>query len=216
MFKRSTRLLASAAASAGLALGGLAITAPAAEAATPAKTATAFYTCTNPLGLPSSTFKVPAKLGLDTLDDALLANIPIPAGTPFTAELDFSAAGLIPSLLAVVQGALNTVVGQIPVLGPQVTPQLNLVFSQLQNGAATITGQLGSFVPTGGALPIPVPTELSFGTIIPILAPLGIKCTLDPTSVCSPTATPASRCSPRSSARRSRPRPSTRRATRPS
>lgn len=182
MFKRTSRLLASAAATAGLAFGGLAVTAPAAEAAT--ATSTAFYNCTTPLPIPGlSSFKVPATFSLETLDDALLANVPVPAGTPLVGQLDFSATGLVPSLILALQGGVNLVLGNIPTVGPQLAGPLNGVFTQLSNGVATVTSQLGGFTPTGGTLPVPLPTEFSFAPIAGALAGLQVKCALDAGSV---------------------------------
>jgi hypothetical protein len=184
MYKRSTRLLASAAASAGLAFGGLSLAAPAAEAATPA--ASASYTCTTPLPIPGlSSFQVPATFSLENLPDVLTANLPIPAGVPLVGQLDFSATGLLPSVILALQSAVNLVVGNIPGAGAATAP-LDGLFTQLTGAVATVTSQLGAFTPGAGALPIPIPTSFDFAPIAGLLAGLGVHCTLNPGSVKQP------------------------------
>jgi hypothetical protein len=179
-FKRSTRLLASAATTAGLAFGGLSLAAPAADAATPA--ASASYTCTTPLPGPLATFQVPANFSLQNLPSVLTANLPVPAGTPLVGTLDFSATGLVPSLILALQQTVNLVVGNIPGAGSAVTP-LNGLFSQLSGAAATLTTQLGSFTPSAGTLPLPIPTSFDFAPVAGLLSGLGVHCTLNKGSV---------------------------------
>jgi hypothetical protein len=180
MFKRSTsRLFASAAVTAGLAFGGLTLTAPAAEAAAPSTTAT--YTCATPLPGPLSSFQVPATFSLETLPEALTANVPVPAGVPLVGTLDFSATGLIPSLILTLQSTVNLVLGNIPGAGSVAAP-LNGLFTQLSIAAATLSTQLGSFTPGAGPLPIPVPTSFDFAPVAGGLAGVGVHCTLNPGS----------------------------------
>lgn len=180
-FKRTSRLFASAAVTAGLAFGGLALTAPAAQAAT--ATATAQYTCATPLAntLPPplntllGSFKVPATFSLDTLPTALTANIPVPAGLPLVGQLQFpTTQGGLAGILQSVAITLQSILGPTP---------LNAVSTQFSNGVATISGQLGAFTPTSG-LPLPIPTsfDASLLTNNPLFSLLGIKCTLDPGS----------------------------------
>jgi hypothetical protein len=178
-FKRSARLFASAAATAGLAFGGHTLAAPAAQAAAPSATAT--YTCTNPLGVPTSTFQVPANFSLESLPGALTANVPVPAGTPLVGTLDFSAAGLLPSLIFTLQSSVNMVVSNIPGAEQVATP-LNGAFTQISNGSQTVSAQLGSFTPGAGPLPVPIPTSMDFGQLAGPLASLGVHCTLNPGS----------------------------------
>jgi hypothetical protein len=179
----TSRLFAGAALAAALTVGGLTLATPAAQAASPSASAT--YTCTNPLGIPTSTFQVPATFSLETLPDALTANVPVPAGTPLVGSLDFSAAGLVPSLLVSVQNGVNMVLGNVPGAGSATTP-LNGVFSQLSGGVATVTSQLGSFTPDAGALPVPIPTSFDFAPVSGLLAGLGVNCTLNPGSIQQP------------------------------
>ena len=101
--------------------------------------------------------------------DALTANVPVPAGTPLVGTLDFSSAGLVPSALVSVQNGVNLVLGNVPGAGSAATP-LNGVFSQLSGGVATVTGQLGSFTPGAGALPVPIPTSFDFAPVSGLLA----------------------------------------------
>jgi hypothetical protein len=181
MFKRSShRLLASAAATAGLALGGLTLSAPAAEAAAPS--ASASYTCATPLPGPLSSFQVPADFSLETLPEALTANVPVPAGVPLVGTLDFSATGLLPSLILSLQSAVHMVVGNIPGAGSATAP-LDGAFTQLSGAAATVSAQLGAFTPDAGQLPVPVPTSFDFAPVAGALAGLGVHCTLNPGSV---------------------------------
>lgn len=182
MLKRTSRLLATAATAAGLAFGGLAVTAPAAEAAT-TQSPTVFYDCATPLPAPLNKFRVPATFSLETLDDALLANVPVPAGTPLVGQIDFTAAGLLPSLIGALQGTVNLVLGNIPTVGPQLAGPLNGVFSQLAGGATLISTQLGSFVPSAGTLPVPIPTEFSFTPVAGLLSGLQVKCAIDPSTL---------------------------------
>lgn len=182
--KRSARLLAGVATSAALAVGGLAVTAPSAEAASPQ--ATAMYNCTTPLPGPLGSFKVPATFSLETLDDALLANVPVPAGTPIVGQIDFTATGLVPSVILALQGAVNLVLGNIPTVGPQLAGPLNGVFTQLSGGVATVTAQLPPFTPGAGTLPVPVPTEFSFAPVAGALAGLGVTCKVDPSTITQP------------------------------
>ena len=180
-FKRTSRLFASAAVTASLAFGGLALTAPAAHAAT--ATATAQYTCATPLAstLPPplntllGSFKVPATFSLDTLPSALTANVPVPAGLPLVGQLQFpTTQGGLAGILQSVAITLSSILGPTP---------LNPVSTQFSNGVATISGQLGAFTPTSG-LPLPIPTsfDASLFTNNPLFSVLGIKCTLDPGS----------------------------------
>jgi hypothetical protein len=170
--KRIARLVASAGVTAGLAFGGLATVGTTSADAAVSST-TVMYDCNSPLGV----FHVPATLSLDTLDDALQANLPTGA-LPVNIALDFSAAGLVPSLLFTLQSTLDSVL--YPAGLGAVAVQLDGVFTQLGAQAATISGQLSSFIPTGtGSLPIPVPTSLDFGQLVPGLSALGISCTLN-------------------------------------
>ena len=181
-FKRSARLLASAAATAGLAFGGLSLAAPAAQAATPS--ASASYTCTTPIPapLPLHSFQVPATFSLQNLPGALTANVPVPAGTPFVSQLDFSATGLVPSVVLGLQTGVNMVLANVPGSGQAATP-LNGAFTQLSSGAATVSAQLGSFTPGAGSLPVPVPTTFDFAPVAGALAGLDVHCALNPGSV---------------------------------
>jgi hypothetical protein len=176
MFKRS-RLLASAAVTAGLAFGGLTLTAPAAEAATPS--ANASYTCATPLPGPLSSFQVPASFSLETLPEALTANVPVPAGVPLVGTLDFSATGLLPSLILTLQSGVDLVLANVPGAGAAATP-LDGVFTQLADGAATVSAQLGGFTPGAGPLPVPVPTSFDFAPAAGALAGVGVRCALNP------------------------------------
>jgi hypothetical protein len=181
MFKRSSsRLIASAAVTAGLAFSGLTLAAPAAEAATPS--AAASYTCTSPLPGPLSSFQVPATFSLETLPDVLTANLPVPAGVPLVGTLDFSATGLVPSVVLALQSGVDMVLANVPGAGAAATP-LDGVFTQLSTGAATVSAQLGSFTPGAGPLPVPVPTSFDFAPAAGALAGLGVNCKLNPGSV---------------------------------
>jgi hypothetical protein len=180
MFKRSSRLYASAAVTAGLAFGGLTLTTPAAEAAAPS--ATASYTCATPLPGPLSSFQLPATFSLETLPEALTANVPVPAGVPLVGNLDFSSTGLVPSLILSLQSGVNMVLANVPGAGAAATP-LNGVFTQLSDGAATVSAQLGSFAPGAGPLPVPIPTSFDFAPVAGGLAGVGVQCTLNPGSV---------------------------------
>jgi hypothetical protein len=187
-FLRTTRLAATAAATAGLTLGGLSLAAPA-EAAT--QSASATYTCASPIGAPPplnlllpSTFQVPATFTLQNLPEVLTANVPVPAGTPIVGQLDLTnanLAGLLPTVLTALQTTVNLVLGNVPGSEPIAGP-VNTVFQQLNGQVATVSGQLGSFVPSADGLPLPIPTSFDFGTLAGGLAGLGIKCTYNPGS----------------------------------
>jgi len=178
--KRSSRLLVGAAVSAGLAFGGLTLAAPAAQAAPPSATAT--YTCNTPLPAPLNSFQVPATISLENLPEVLTANLPVPPGTPLIMTLDFSATGLLPSLIFTLQSAVNLVLSNVPGAEAAATP-LNGVFTQLAGAAATISTQLGSFTPGAGPLPVPIPTSFDFGTLAGPLSGAGLSCQLNPGSV---------------------------------
>jgi hypothetical protein len=179
-FKRASRLFAGGAVSTALAIGGLSLAPEAADAATTSASAT--YTCTTPLPGPLSSFQVPATFSLEDLPSTLTANLPVPAGTPVIGTLDFSATGLLPSVILALQQTVDLVLGNVPGASSAQTP-LDGVFTQLSGALATVTASLGSFTPTAGSLPVPIPTSFDFAPIAGLLAGLGVNCTLNASSV---------------------------------